>query len=304
MAEVQVKLLRCQQCSAALHPRAGQPLLACAFCGSSYLVEGLTPAGADAPLRWLPFSLQSAAARDAFDRWLAGGLLRPGDLTRAAVVHVPVPVLVPLYLGGARAHSNWTAEVVRRRFKKVNEVLPPGIEVKTGDGVRMRSDSHFLGGGHDAEYANVFVLASRGISETGFAQMANYDWDRLEPLPATVDVPREEPTLAAGEAMRQVRHRLEDIERAACRAMVPGGEVVDLRVNTVIQDLRVDLAYVPVWVISFVYGGRTYRALVNGATGKTGGEAPLSVSRTALAVVAGLALPAAVAWWLWRRRRS
>src|SRR5438105_3331190 len=119
MPDVQVKLIKCQQCSAALHPRPGTQLMRCAFCGSSYLVEGLPTAGEVPAVRWLPFSVEAPAARAAVDVWLSGGFLRPGDLAQAATVHEPAAVLVPLYLGRARAHSNWTAEVLRQQYKKI-----------------------------------------------------------------------------------------------------------------------------------------------------------------------------------------
>lgn len=303
MPEIQLKLLKCQQCSAALHPRPGQPLFRCAFCGSSYLVEGVPTATDPAPLRWMPFAVSSDAARSALDVWLASGFLRPGDLARTAVVSEPQPVLVPVYLGRARAHSNWSAEVLRASLKKLKVVVPPGTEIKIGDGMKMRADSHLIAGAHDADYENVFLLASRGLSEDAFASMANYDWQRLEPMVGSADVASEEPTVSAGEAMRQIRHRLEDAERTACQTMVPGGgKLVDLRVNTVIQDLRVDLVYVPVWVCAYQYQSRPYRALVNGQTAKVGGDSPLSFARTALAVASVIALPAVIAWYVWRRR--
>lgn len=302
MSEIEVKLIKCQQCSAAMHPRPGQPLFRCAFCGSSYLIEGTSPAPDASAVRWLPFAVSLDAARAALDAWLSSGFLRPGDLARSAVISEPQGVLVPVYLGRARAHSNWSAEVVRRSMKKVKVVIPPGGEIHAGDGVKMRSDSHLVSGAHDAEYENVFILASRGLSESAFATMANYDWPRLEPMTGA-DVASEEPTITPAEALRQVRHRLEDAERTACQAMVPGGGIADLRVNTVIQDLRVDLVYVPVWVCVYHYDAKPYRALVNGQTAKVGGDAPLSFARTALAVASVIALPAVIAWYVWRRRR-
>lgn len=299
-----MKLLKCQQCSAALHAQAGQPLLRCAFCGSNYLVEGLPAGTGPGPLNWLPFSIAAAPARRALDDWLSAGFLRPGDLAAQAKVGELQAVMIPVYLGKARAHSNWSAEVVRKHLRKVRTVIPPGVEIKTGDGVRMRSDSHLLAGAHDGEYEHVLLLASRGVSESDFGRLARFDWKRLEPMPAPVDVACEEPTLTSGEALRQVRHQIEDAERAACAAMVPGGgTVTDLRVNTVVQDLTVELAYVPLWTASYQYNGKGYRALVNGQSGQVSGESPLSVPRAVAAAASLLALPAAIAWYFWRRRR-
>lgn len=304
MSDMQVKLLKCQQCSAALHPRADQPLLRCAFCGSNYLVEGLPAGTGPAPLNWLPFAVDPGRARRALEDWLASGFLRPGDLAAQAQVGELSAVMIPVYLGRARAHSNWSAEVVRKHLRKVKTVIPPGVEVKTGDGVRMRSDSHLLAGAHDGEYQHLVLLASRGVSASDFDRLALFDLQRLEPMPGQVDVAVEEPTLSSGEAMREIRHRIEDAERSACAAMVPGGgTVTDLRVNTVVQDLAVELAYVPLWIASYRYNEKAYRVLVNGQNAQVSGESPLSVPRVVAAAASLLALPAAIAWYLWRRRR-
>jgi hypothetical protein len=300
-----VKLLRCQQCSAGLHPAPGHPLARCAFCGSTYLIEGLALAPDAGPVRWLPFTQDAAAARAAFARWLSAGFLCPGDLVRSAAASEPAPVLVPLYLGRARAHSNWTAEIVRTRFKKVKVVIPPVGEVKTGDNVRMRSDSHFLSGAHDEEYRDVVVVASSGLPEPVILKIAAYDFSRLAPMPEPERLVHavEEPQLPPPEAAARMRARIEEREGYACARMVPGGQVADVRVNTVLTDLKVELVYAPIYVINYRYGDRSYRALVNGSTGLVDGDWPLSLPRLATATAALLAIPAALAWILFRRRR-
>lgn len=304
MADFQMKLLKCQQCSAGLHPRPGQPLTACAFCGSSYLIEGAPTGALPAAVRWLPFIQTREQARAALDAWLAGGFFRPGDLAQSARLAEPQAVLVPVFLGRARAHSNWSAEVQRTSIRKIKTVVPPGTEIKTGDGVTMRSDSHLISGAHDEEYENVLVLASKGLPEADFSSAAQYDWGKLEPRPESADAAREEPTLTASEAMRQVRYRIEDSERGACSGMIPGGgSVTDLRVNTVVQDLTVELVYVPVWIWGYTYADRHYRALVNGQTAQVAGGTPTSAPRVLTAVLSLLAVPAAIAFYLWRRRR-
>jgi hypothetical protein len=220
-------------------------------------------------------------------------------------VRDPAPVLVPVYLGRGRAHSNWTAEIVRHRIKKVNQVIPPGGEIKTGDNVRMRADSHFLSGGHDHDYERVPVLASRGIPDALFDAVAGYDWARLEQMQPRerLDVPYEEPQLSQAEATVELKRKIEDAQYGACHAMVPGGDVRDLKVNTVISDLAIELCYAPVWVVSYRYRDHEYRALVNGATGRAGGDAPVSGARALALGSALVAIPAAIAYWLWRRRR-
>jgi hypothetical protein len=365
-----LELLRCRQCGAALGYAAGgagpgTAILACAFCGSTYIyrVEG-APAGAGAGVpRGVPFTLAPAEARTRFDGWLAGGLVRPGDLGRAAQVHAPAAVFVPAYLGRARAHSNWTAAVVTGgasarveaspREANPQPVRPPAADAGGPDEMRdrdarvqdldldldvprpwpwpggggrrrrgrVRVRTQVLSGAHDADYSHVCLPASRGVAEADFLAIAGYDWSKLRPIgldpeagpqgppaafgrlpDARPPAPLEEPALGYAEAQARIREQIEQSEREACRRMVPGGGPSELAVNTLLTDLVVELVHLPLYVVCYEYRGKPYRALVNGSTGQVAGRAPLSAARLAAAAAALLAVPAVVAWFLWRRR--
>ena len=41
----------------------------------------------------------------------------------------------------------------------------------------------------------------------------------------------------------------------------------------------------PVWLLTYTYGTKTYQVTVNGATGKIGGEYPLSWVKITIAIV-------------------
>jgi hypothetical protein len=52
----------------------------------------------------------------------------------------------------------------------------------------------------------------------------------------------------------------------------------------------------PVWLLAYRYGGRSYRVAVNACTGEVNGERPYSAIKIALAVIAALAIALVVAW--------
>ena len=59
--------------------------------------------------------------------------------------------------------------------------------------------------------------------------------------------------------------------------------------QTNVTDLGGRLLYLPVWLASFQYKGKVYRCVVNGQTGKIGGEAPTSPVKVAAVIAAVLA---------------
>jgi hypothetical protein len=56
------------------------------------------------------------------------------------------------------------------------------------------------------------------------------------------------------------------------------------------------LALAPVWVGSYRYQGRVYRAWVNGQTGRVAGETPVDWPFVGLIITLGLLVMALVGW--------
>ena len=66
--------------------------------------------------------------------------------------------------------------------------------------------------------------------------------------------------------------------------------------HTEFSDVNSDLILLPVYLLSYRYGEKVFRFLLNGQTGKTYGDKPLSQIRIGIAVAIGVM--ALVAWWL------
>lgn len=64
------------------------------------------------------------------------------------------------------------------------------------------------------------------------------------------------------------------------------------------------LLLLPLWIASYVFGGKTYQVLVTANTGEVVGDRPYSKVKIALAVVAGLVVAAAVVVAVVLSRRS
>ena len=79
-----------------------------------------------------------------------------------------------------------------------------------------------------------------------------------------------------------------------CRNDIGGDEQRLYNVSTSYADIMYKLVLLPVWVVAYLYGGKTWQVLVNGRTGEVIGSRPYSKLKIAAAVLAALIVIAAV----------
>ena len=120
---------------------------------------------------------------------------------------------------------------------------------------------------------------ARGIEPFPTGGLVPYDPQYLSGFLAeeyAVDLP---------EAVASARERMTREIQAACGAQVPGDTHRNLSVSTAWSGLTCKNALLPVWISAYEYGGRPFRFLVNGVTGKVDGNAPFSAAKIALAIL-------------------
>ena len=124
--------------------------------------------------------------------------------------------------------------------------------------------------------------------------------ESIEPFP-TADLVAYEPSYLSGflaeeyavgvkEALGVAESRMRAAIESACAAEVPGDTYRNLEVRTEFSGVACKTALLPVWIAAYQYGGKPFRFLVNGVTGRVAGNAPYSWVKIGLAVLAALFL--------------
>ena len=72
--------------------------------------------------------------------------------------------------------------------------------------------------------------------------------------------------------------------------------VSNLHFSTTHDDITYKYLMLPIWLSSFRYKEKIYRFMVNGQTGRVGGDAPISPLRVTIAVILSL-ITIAVIWY-------
>jgi hypothetical protein len=144
---------------------------------------------------------------------------------------------------------------------------------------------------HDV-YDDVLVRASRGLPEALAQKLGGYDLKGLVPYrPEYLAGWRaEEYAVDLDNAWKNGLANIVSSQERRCSGDVPGDTQRDLQVHNVVSDVRWKLLLLPLWTLTYRYGGKPYTVLIHGQSGHIVGEAPWSAVKIALLVIAILAL--------------
>jgi hypothetical protein len=93
--------------------------------------------------------------------------------------------------------------------------------------------------------------------------------------------------VAAAQNSRDIMDRK---TRALCSEEVPGDTQRNLEVASTFSGQTFKHILVPIWIIAYTYGAKTFQVVVNGYTGSIAGRHPLSWIKITFAVLALLVL--------------
>lgn len=278
------RYFRCQGCGSEVSVDPDQRSYVCAFCESSYVVE-FSPeeSGRQSPEFVIGFAVPKEHAQSRFREWLASGRwFRPGDLARAAVVDRLRGVYLPFWTFSMRADSSWDAQIGEYwyRTETYTEKDAQGNTVTKTRQVR-ETEWWDLSGRHHRYYSGYLVSASRGLSQQEADSIGPFQLPalrRYEPY-YLAGWACEEYSVAAAEALEQCQREFYRREQGNVAAFLPGDTHANLRVQTSFRGITSDLCLLPVHLLTYRYGGKAYRFLVNGQTGRVVGERPISWKR-------------------------
>jgi RNA polymerase subunit RPABC4/transcription elongation factor Spt4 len=298
--------IHCKNCGATINVPTDQRSVTCPFCDSNYVVD----APADAAVNRQPpefvigFAFTPEQALDRFRQWLRdGGLFRPGDLYLAKIEDKLRGVYVPFWSFSMLAESRWSAKIGEHWYRTETYTTIENGQTVTHTRTVTETEWWDLAGQHHNYYSGYLVSGSRGLPQDYAERIKPF---RLESLK------RYQPYFLAGwlseeysierdAALARCQQEFAGWEQKNVEGFLPGDTQSQVDVNCQFSDVNSDLILLPVYLLSYRYGDKLYRFLLNGQTGKVTGDKPLSPLRIGLAIAVGIAI-AAIIWWLAARR--
>lgn len=262
----------CQRCHGQVILPPGALTQKCPFCGSYQIVQA---AGDEARMRphfLIPFSLTLEQCQAKAREWLGESWMTPRDLKQIAGMGDFRPLYTPFWTFDAQTSADWRAEVGRDQQERFFDVATKQWQTRTVTHWEWKS-------GHvDVTIDDLLVPGTEHVQEAFLAEMAVFDFGRMaayDPVflagsqAQAYEVPLEKAWQAA---QTRIRSRTEQ----ACHAQTGGGQVRNLSLtNYRLSGEKWRYVLLPVYVSVYNYQNKAFQMLVNGQSGRLGGQRPV-----------------------------
>ncbi len=251
------------------------------------------------------FAITPQQALEKFRQWLrSNGFFRPGDLSTAKIEEKLRGVYLPFWSFSMLAQSRWSAQIGEYWYR--TETYTTIIDGKPVTQTRTVQETEWwnLEGQHHNYYSGYLVSGSRGLPQEYAERIKPF---RLEAIK------RYQPYFLAGwlseeysvdrdTALPLCQQEFQRWEKHNIEKFLPGDTSRNVLVDCEFSDVNSDLILLPVYLLSYRYGDKLFRFLLNGQTGKTAGDKPYSPTRIGATIIFFIVL-IVVIWLLfaWRR---
>ncbi|WP_395738785.1 zinc ribbon domain-containing protein [Prosthecobacter sp.] len=271
------KTVKCQSCNAISVFDEKRVAQNCDFCGSPAIIAVDDVGAPIRPGSQLPFKVPESQVREDIRRWYGSHFWAPNALGQKAMTDTLHGMYLPFWTFDAHAECPWEAEA--------------GYHYYTTDDKGNRQQHtrwEYASGHYSGDFDDLLVPASKGVH--------GHLLEKLQPFPTTTDLLPYDPGYLSGwvveqyqidlvQAAEDSRRRMDDILRRACQQQIPGDTSRNLQIFPEYSAVTFKHVLLPVWLLTYTYGTKTYQVTVNGATGKIGGEYPLSWVKITIAIV-------------------
>jgi hypothetical protein len=235
----------------------------------------------------LPFRISEPRVREQIRQWYASKWLAPGKLKSRALVDQVRGVYIPYWTFDAQAVCPWTAEAGHYYYTsetyrdnngrtQTRQVRHVRWELAAGE-VRHFFDDEPVPGTHGVSHDLL-----KGVEPFPTSELVPYDTAFLSGF--VVEHYQIVLLQAAGNSQQSMSRQL--FEMAA--AEIPGDTYRSLEIHPVFSGQTFKHILVPVWLLSYLYGTKSYQMVVNGQTGRMAGQYPKSAWKIALLVALAL----------------
>jgi len=279
--------VQCRSCRAIMVYDAGRVGQNCEFCGAPALVPYEELKSPVRPEGVLPFRIDRNRVRDNIRQWWRSKWLAPNRLAKASLVDTVHSVYIPYWTFDARAHCPWQAEAGHYYYVNVESRDSNGRAV-----VRQERRVRWVPASGVVEHTfdDDLVPGTTGVDADLLKQ--------VEPFPTGECVPYDTAFLAghvvehyqvalseaAGSSEAQMRAVLEQL----CARQVPGDTYRNLVIHPTFSARTFKHLLVPIWLLVYMFGSKSYQVVVNGYTGRMAGRYPYSPWKIALLIVLAL----------------
>ena len=287
---IEKREVQCQNCQAISVFVDGKVASRCNFCGSPSIVAHQALNDPITPQSLLPFKVSDAQMRGSLRQWYGSRWFAPNQLKSAALTDTLSGIYLPYWTFDAQASATWQADAGHYYFETESFQNSHGsMQSRQVQRTRWEPASGSLAHFFDDN----LVPGTQGVHPNLLRQ--------IEPFPTLTDLQPYSPEFVRGwtveryqidlgKAAQLNQQAMQAQMQALCGRQVPGDTYRNLQVDARYQGRSFKHILVPVWLVSYTYGARSFQVVGNGYTGTIAGEQPYSWLKIAFAVLAVLLL--------------
>lgn len=283
--------IACQSCGAVLHIDANIRSTTCPYCASPSIIH--RPPGRDRPepAFLVAFVINHERAAAAVRDWISGSSIFARSDFKRAVPELTHGIYLPAYLYGAVANSQYAARI-GEDYTETETYTTTDAKGQTVTRTRTVTKTEWkqLQGQHQCYIVDVLVTASSGVSNPALEAIEPFDLRSLRGYEDSFISGwlAEEPSRTRQDCLQTAHDETLALVARKLTSFMPGDSFSNLQQNTEVTNEVIDLILLPVWSYALRYADDQppLQILVNGQTGRVGGNVPVSTTKIAATVIA------------------
>ena len=250
----------------------------CEFCGSAALVPYEQVEAPFRPESLLPFKISESRARELIRAWYGRQWLAPNTFRLKALTDMVHGIYLPYWTFDAKADARWTAEAGTYYYVRVNNKRVRQVKWRPASGAIAHA------------FDDQLVCASVGVDAARLRSIEPFPTDTLVPFDpgylAGWTVERYQIDLVAAAA--RSREEMTAELRRLCADDVKADTHRNLVMSATFHNQTFKHILVPIWLLTYVYGAKSFQVVLNGVTGTIAGSRPWSWIKITLLVLLAL----------------
>src|SRR3954471_10168887 len=267
--------VKCQSCQAISIFEPGRVAQRVVFCRPPAIAPYKETRDAISPESLLPVRLAEPQVRDIVKQWYASRWFAPDRLRTGALTDTLHAIYLPYWTFDAKASADWTAESGDYYWETEHYTDAQGNRQSR----QVQKTRWYPTWGHvDHFFDDDLVPGTVGVRLDLLRAVEPFPTDQLSPY---------DPSFVRGWTVERYQvdlRRASDINREQMDAtmyrlsdqQVPGDTHRSLQVNSQYAARTFKHILVPVWLVTYTFGTRTFQTVVNGYTGAVSGDRPTS----------------------------
>ena len=285
------KIVICNACGAESVYDVLEVANVCPYCSSNHVMESAAE-DALAPNGVCPFEVTREQADANFQKWMKGKWFAPNEAKRSAKADAFNGVYLPYWTFDTKTASQYSAQYGINRT----------VTDKEGK-TRIETDWYNTSGFYQEFIDDYLVRATKRYDEKLLKTVEPFQTNssrayNKEYLSGYI---AERYSIGLEDswknAQKGIHNHLQRQITSQIKMHHNADKVRSLHFSTSHSDITYKYVMLPLWVSSFRYKEKTYQFLVNGQSGKVGGQSPISIWKVSFAILAVLIVAFLVFGW-------